>query len=107
MTWALLLIPLILLAAPLGLRAGLLAQRRGRYPLREFPDFLSDEECAHLISRAEPLLRKSSAIMQGRTGLYDVGRQSATALLDQAGDPRLHLLSRDPSPDPHRSRKER
>jgi prolyl 4-hydroxylase len=84
-------VPLIALIA---LRAALLASRRARYPVRELPGFLSDEECAHLIARAEPLLRASKVVAQGRVGLGDAGRRSATAFIDHAGDSIIEGIKR-------------
>ncbi|HXV35847.1 MAG TPA: 2OG-Fe(II) oxygenase [Myxococcota bacterium] len=84
-------VPLIAL---LALRAALLARRRARYPVRELPGFLSDEECAHLIARAEPLLRTSKVVVQGRVGLGDAGRRSATAFIDHGGDAIIEGIKR-------------
>ena len=85
MSWLLLGVAAALVAL-FALQAVLLARRRARYPVREIPGFLSDEECAHLVARAEPLLRRSKVVAQGRVGLGDAGRRSATAFVDHAGD---------------------
>ena len=60
--------------------------RRKRYDVQEFPGFLSAEECAHLIERAEPLLRKSHVILDGERGVDARDRASGTAFIPQAGD---------------------
>ena len=61
-------------------------RRRKSYDVQEFSGFLSAEECAHLIERAEPLLKKSSVIMDGERGVDAFNRASGTAFIPQAGD---------------------
>lgn len=75
-------------------RVGLLMWNRRRYTVTEHPGFLSAEECAHLIRRAEPRMKKSKVIFEGQRGGDHIDRESATAFLDQAGDPIVHGIKR-------------
>ncbi len=70
----------------------MLARNRKRFVVQEFPEFLSDHECAHLIARAQPLLRMSTAASEGAAGGHHLDRDSSTAFLDQAGDKITHAV---------------
>jgi prolyl 4-hydroxylase len=61
-------------------------RNRRRYPVREIPGFLSDHECAHLIARAEPVMRRSKVVEEGTRSHGQIDRDSSTAFLDQRGD---------------------
>jgi hypothetical protein len=54
--------------------------------VREIPGFLSDDECAHLIARADPVMRRSKVVAEGTRSRGQIDRDSSTAFLDQRGD---------------------
>lgn len=89
----------VLTGVLLVLGAGVAAPRwsarrnRRRYDVREVRGFLSDEECAHLIECARPMLRTSGMLERGVTSAR-ARRASATAFLDQRGDPTLQAVKR-------------
>lgn len=70
-----------------GFRAIRARYNRRFYSVREVPDFLSDDECEHLIARAGPVLKKSPALSRsGKLG-EDLRRRSSSAFFGHAGDP--------------------
>jgi prolyl 4-hydroxylase len=75
-------------------RAAWVLRARARYPVREVPGFLRDDECAHLIELARPRLRQSAIVRDGQRGAIDTQRRSGSAFLDQAGDPVLQGVKR-------------
>ncbi len=91
-------IALILVAVVVGIalvgRVALVLHARRRYPIRELPGFLSDEECAHLIEVAQPRLRQSTIVSDGERGTLDTQRKSGSAFLDQAGDRIIQAVKR-------------
>jgi 2OG-Fe(II) oxygenase superfamily len=78
----------------LAVRHGIVLGNRRRYPVIEVPGFLSQDECAHLIARAEPVLRKSAVVLGGKGRSHHVDRESGTTFLDQRGDPVLADIKR-------------
>jgi hypothetical protein len=61
-------------------------RRRKSYDIQVFPGFLSPEECAHLIERAEPLMKKSQVYVGGGNAAPSSSRFSGSAIISQAGD---------------------
>jgi prolyl 4-hydroxylase len=84
----------LLVLLPPAVWLGVITSRRRRYPIREFPGFLSDSECEHLIERARPVMKRSTTSVRGRAGNVETGRTSSTAFLDQAGDPVVQGIKR-------------
>lgn len=78
----------------LAVRHAIVLGNRRRYRVVEVPGFLSEDECAHLIARAEPALRKSAVVLGGKGGSHHVHRESATTFLDQRGDAVLADIKR-------------
>ena len=94
MSWLVVLATLtlgVLVLALVGYRWNLRDHRR-RYEIREFPGFLTPEECAHLIERARPVLRKSRVVLGRETDLMDTGRGSSSAFLEATGDSMIRKI---------------
>ena len=59
---------------------------RQQYPLREIQEFLSAEECEHIISLAKPLIIRSSVVRKGNTNASSILRTSGTAFFTNTND---------------------
>ncbi len=95
MSWIVTLGVVILagVAAYVAVRGTILYRNRSRYVVKEIPGFLSDEECAHLITRAAPFLKKSAVV--GRdTRRTQIERDSGTVFLGQGGDPIVQRIKK-------------
>jgi len=86
MSWLLVCAVLAAIALAVCAYAWNLRGNRRRYPIREFPGFLTPEECAHLIERARPVLRKSRVVVAGAGEHMDSTRGSSSAFLEATGD---------------------
>jgi hypothetical protein len=80
------------LALALGGYGWILRDCRRRYEVREFPGFLTPEECAHLIERARPVLRKSRVVLGHEGGFMDTNRGSSSAFLEATGDSMIRKI---------------
>ncbi len=95
MSWIVTLGVVILagVAAYVAVRGTILYRNRSRYVVKEIHGFLSDEECAHLITRAAPFLKKSAVV--GRdTRRTQIERDSGTVFLGQGGDPIVQRIKK-------------
>ena len=84
-----LLIALILassLTAAVAVRKWIFRRNRSRYRVEEYPDFLSPEECNHIIELARPLVQKSGVLHKGGIKTGSAVRTSNTAFFRDSRD---------------------
>ena len=80
MTWIYVVGSLVAaLGAAYALRLAPILRNRRHYEIREIPDFLTPEECAHLIEQARPLMVGSSGMQDGVVGVAHSGGRSFRA----------------------------
>jgi len=72
-----------------------LQRKRAReYVVREFPEFLSAEECEHIIGLARPRIFKSTIVNQGEYKEGSLSRTSSSAFLKNLDDSLVRRVKR-------------
>ena len=67
-------------------RARIVRHNRHQYPLREIREFLTSEECDHIIDLAKPLITRSSTVREGKTNSASMLRTSGSAFFYNTSD---------------------